>query len=112
MRKSVISLCCVVFFTMSPAFASESSGYIVLLTARGDINAIEFAVSGEIKNPIRCNSEKHYVIKLGKPGGRALFDMIKLAREEKKPVEVKGLGTCIAMIGREDVKFITIKGAP
>lgn len=112
MRKVLIGFFSAIVWVVSPAFASEASGFIVLLRARGDINAIEFAVSGEIQNPARCNSDKLYVIKLAKPGGMALFDMIKLAREEKKPIEVKGLATCIAMIGHEDVKAITIRGTP
>jgi hypothetical protein len=50
-----------------------------------------------------------YALDLKTPGGRAVYELIKLAYVEKRPLEARSLGTCSVHWKSEGVKNVVLK---
>jgi len=56
----------------------------------------------------RCNTSERFSINLSLPGGRASYELLQFAKQNKYSVRVETLNTCNAF-DAENVKNLTVK---
>ncbi len=99
-----------IFATMpSAAWAGHGQGKIGRIWVGNDAPVILFELSSQVEESPRCNELGRFAIDLRRPGGRASYDALLLAKERNLTIAVTGLNTCKTYKGTEDIREIVIK---
>ena len=91
------------------AWAGDGAGKIGRIWVSNDAPVVLFNLTTEINDAPRCNELGRFAIDLRRPGGSASYEALLAAKGYDLPVRVRGLNTCRAYHGAEDVKELVVE---
>ena len=90
------------------ALASIAVGKVHEIWASPTSNLVMFSIADLNSKVHRCNTTEKFSINLSLPGGRATYELLLLAKQNKYLVSVETLNTC-NVFDAENVKNISVK---